>query len=486
MTKQDTLSGKPQGPRFIQLIDRFVLTMVIVVTLLLALLGYLGLTEFIYERANDDLRKASMARYKAEVQHVVEAVATTIEATVPGAIGPDLSLDLQEKVKAMVRGAKFAEEKPKSDEWKGCFFLYDMEGTLIAHGDPRYRNKEGQPLIDWKDKDGVLVVKQLRDLSEQGGGFAEYRWEKCNEQGGTFRKISYAKKLRGDQWWLGTGVYVDDIEIVVARAVAKQNGDKLIAVGTLFGTLFALMLIALSRGNALSHKITQPLVERMQALAKSTDEQRRSLVGQLHHMIERFAIKFDLMLNQVIKAHDIESRSVLVEELSELIKDFSKSCGKLYHEIYPQEVVRHGAGRMVKNMVHEQTEAFDSIGVQLVIEETFPRSDSGREVAVYLVAQGLVQNIIKHAQASKIEVLMTSQGENMMLLVKDNGKGFDPDVRSQQESIDSSRDGLRWMLAQVDVYGGSLEITSSPGNGTNVSVTMPWPKMTKKRSMFQR
>ena len=483
MSTQENPSGKPQGPRFVQLINRPVLTMVFGVTFVLAMLGYLGLDKFVYKRANDGLREASIARYEAEIQHVVEAVGATIESTVDGAIGQKLGPAEQEEVKRIIRGARFEKSKTDLEVWNGYFFLYDMEGRCIAHGIDR--DKEGKLLINLTDTDGVPLVKMLRDKSLQGGGFLKYKWRKPGQQE-TSPKISYAKSLRGDQWWLGAGVYVDEIEIVVAHAVGKQNEDKLIAVGTLIGTLFTLMLIALSHGNTLSHKITQPLVERMQALAKSTDEQRRSLVGQLHHMIERFAIEFDLMLNQVIKAHDIGSRSALVEELSELIKDFSKSCGKLYHEIYPQEVVRHGAGRMVKNMVHEQTEVFDSIGVQLVIEEAFPRSDSGREVAVYLVAQGLVQNIIKHAQASKIEVLMTSQGENMMLIVKDNGKGFDPDVRSQQGSIDSSRDGLRWMLVQVEVYGGSLEITSSPGNGTNVSVTMPWPKMTKKRSMFQR
>lgn len=473
MDTQDNLPGKQQGPRFMQLIDRSVLTGVFGVTFALALLGYLGLDQFVYTRANDDLRSASMARYNAEIQHVVEAVAATIESTISGKIGPELGLDQREAVKRIIRGAKFEKSNTGLEVWNGYFFLYDMEGRCIAHGIDR--DKEGELLLDLTDEDGLPLVKMLRDKSLHGGGFLKYKWRKPGRQT-TSPKISYAKSLRGDQWWLGAGVYVDEIESVVTHAVDKQNNDKLIAVGALIGTLVTLMLITLSSGNILSRRISQPMVDRMQALARTANRERCYFAGVLHQMVGELIVGLKLKLTALAQPMDVATHQTLVTEASAYIDRFDGECQKLEHEIYPLVVQRHGAGTALKYWIEEVTEDLNSPEVDLAIDDSVVRSDTGRECALYLVVQGLFQNVLKHAEASKVRIALTYAAPNVTLTMTDNGKGFDVGAAMNQTSSGQSRFGLPGMLAQMEVYGGSLEIVSSFGQGTTVRITMPWPK----------
>lgn len=115
------VSFRQRNPRLVHLIRNYLAGIVLGMTGLIALLGYIGL-EKLYENANQNLERTIRDRYKAEIQHVVETVAATIEATVPGEIGPELSLIQQEAVKRIIRGAKFESSTMKPDVWNGYFF----------------------------------------------------------------------------------------------------------------------------------------------------------------------------------------------------------------------------------------------------------------------------------------------------------------------------------------------------------------------------
>ena len=454
---------RQHSPRFVSLIRFYIVAMVISVTGTIALLGYLGLNH-IYESANQNLREANLDRYKEEIQHIVETVATTIESTVSGEIGPELDRNQQEAVKHIIRGAKF-------DEGNGYFFLYDMKGQCIAHGDQP--DKEGQNLLDLKDADGVPVVKQLRDATQQGGGFVQYRWEKAGQQG-TFRKISYARRLRGGVWWLGAGVYVDDVEEVIALGQRKQDRQQLYAVVTLFMMSSGLMTVTLYIGSVLSRIITQPIVDRMKALSRAADEERLYLAGVLHNSISQFILQVNPKMADLMEASDADMRRARVRDCLDCIFEFDDKCHDIEGEIYPVVVDRHGVSKAFTYFLREVEESANAQFVLCIHD--MPPSDSGRGRALYLVLQGLTQNVLKHAQASLVEVTLIYDEATVRAIIKDNGKGFNADAVLRNHVIGNSRFGLPWILAQIEVYGGCAEIDSSPGSGTTVSISMPWPQ----------
>lgn len=96
--------------------------------------------------------------------------------------------------------------------------------------------------------------------------------------------------------------------------------------------------------------------------------------------------------------------------------------------------------------------------------------------SLFRVAQEAIQNVAKHAAASKAVVRLTKHGHSVVLTVVDDGCGFAPQLPSEAtpgERVPRSRYGLAGMSERVHLIGGQLDITSAEGEGTTVKVTVP-------------
>ena len=96
------------------------------------------------------------------------------------------------------------------------------------------------------------------------------------------------------------------------------------------------------------------------------------------------------------------------------------------------------------------------------------RLDSTVEGTLYRVVQEAVQNIVKHARASQINLQLIRHTHELTLLIEDNGVGFDPAALGPDAGL-----GLRNMASRVAYLGGSLDVDSRPGHGTTVAATVP-------------
>ena len=86
------------------------------------------------------------------------------------------------------------------------------------------------------------------------------------------------------------------------------------------------------------------------------------------------------------------------------------------------------------------------------------------ELGVYRVAQELVNNVIKHAEASKVELQIHSASNQIHVLVIDNGKGFDPRTRDGQ--------GLLNMETRLNAINGSVHYEFDGGTSAHVKVSI--------------
>jgi two-component system, NarL family, sensor histidine kinase DevS len=84
------------------------------------------------------------------------------------------------------------------------------------------------------------------------------------------------------------------------------------------------------------------------------------------------------------------------------------------------------------------------------------------------IARESTSNVIRHAQASTVAIRLASTGDELVLTIRDNGRGFDPEDRHQRAG-----DGLRNIRERARAIGGSVSIDSVPGRGTGVCVRVP-------------
>ena len=87
------------------------------------------------------------------------------------------------------------------------------------------------------------------------------------------------------------------------------------------------------------------------------------------------------------------------------------------------------------------------------------------KIAIYRIAQEGLNNVTKHSEATRVKMSLVSQGEQVILRVQDNGVGFDP------QGVTAGTMGLRIMNERAEGISGSLELHSSPGDGTQLTLT---------------
>ena len=112
-------------------------------------------------------------------------------------------------------------------------------------------------------------------------------------------------------------------------------------------------------------------------------------------------------------------------------------------------------------------DASNSLGIPVMPQLEAVELDRDAELTVYRVVQESLTNISKYAQARHAWVSLMRQEGQARVLVRDDGRGFDVN------RVPAGHHGLLGMRVRVESHAGSLSITSSPGQGTRVSVEIP-------------
>ncbi len=125
-----------------------------------------------------------------------------------------------------------------------------------------------------------------------------------------------------------------------------------------------------------------------------------------------------------------------------------------------QHYVRVWAGR------HDLVIDFHAMGLEGV------RLPSPIETALYRIIQEALTNVVRHAQADQVSVLLEARGTMVVAIVEDDGRGFEVD-RLMHGQLSEHWLGLHGMRERAELLGGTLTIESSPGTGTTVFAEVP-------------
>lgn len=96
--------------------------------------------------------------------------------------------------------------------------------------------------------------------------------------------------------------------------------------------------------------------------------------------------------------------------------------------------------------------------------------DELRAVAVFRVVQEALTNVVRHAGAGRVEVELKQMNGCVSVVVRDNGRGFDPSAHAHKKTF-----GLLGMSERAIALGGKIAINSTPGHGTEISILLPPP-----------
>ena len=109
-------------------------------------------------------------------------------------------------------------------------------------------------------------------------------------------------------------------------------------------------------------------------------------------------------------------------------------------------------------------------GVKIDVDLAY-RSRHPREQLVFSAARELLSNVVRHADARQVDVRLFAADADLVLLVEDDGCGFPPERLA--ERLAEGHVGLASQRVRIEASGGSMQIASTPGEGTRVEVRVP-------------
>jgi signal transduction histidine kinase len=116
-----------------------------------------------------------------------------------------------------------------------------------------------------------------------------------------------------------------------------------------------------------------------------------------------------------------------------------------------------------------------ALAVRVEADESSEFLPDDYRTCIYRIVQEALHNVVKHAAATSVVVVFKSTGDELALTVEDNGRGFLP---ASEKGM-----GLLGIEERVGRLSGRVKITSSPGKGTSVHVTLPLPMIEEREAV---
>jgi signal transduction histidine kinase len=137
---------------------------------------------------------------------------------------------------------------------------------------------------------------------------------------------------------------------------------------------------------------------------------------------------------------------------------------RLINDLRPAALERLGLAGALQALA-EESAARGGIDVEALVEiaET-PGGDEER--LVYRLVQEALTNVVKHSGATRVVVAVEGGDDELRITIQDDGRGFDL-------ALVTGGRGLIGMRERIELFGGSIEVASEPGAGTEITATVP-------------
>ncbi|HET7417089.1 MAG TPA: GAF domain-containing protein [Solirubrobacterales bacterium] len=207
--------------------------------------------------------------------------------------------------------------------------------------------------------------------------------------------------------------------------------------------------------------------DRLRQQIESAEKERERWARELHDdtLQNLAAIRINLATALQGKGDQRAERlEAAAEQTLHQLEDQIGELNRLINDLRPAALERLGLAGALQALAEENS-ARGGIEIEATIELSGERSGDAERV-VYRLVQEALTNVVKHAGASRVD-LTAEEGENeIRIAVVDDGDGFDPGAATAGR-------GLMGMRERIELLGGSIEVSSQPGEGTEVAARVP-------------
>ncbi len=205
-------------------------------------------------------------------------------------------------------------------------------------------------------------------------------------------------------------------------------------------------------------------------IIEAQEEERRKLSREIHdgpaQMLANILLRSEI-IERTMQEHSIKAAVTEIHSVREMIRTSLYEVRRIIYDLRPMALDDLGLIPTMRKYI-ENLADYHQIDIEFMVLGEEKRLDKKYEVALFRLMQESVQNAIKHAQPKRIQIKLQIQQSHIILIVKDDGKGFDINVKK------SNSFGLVGMRERVEMLEGELEINSKPNAGTTIMIKLPY------------
>jgi signal transduction histidine kinase len=287
----------------------------------------------------------------------------------------------------------------------------------------------------------------------------------------SLREVFTGTGLAGSLGFLTSYVGLGFVGLVVARLSVSGAGYWSV-VAFILPLAFARQMFFRTRALEEAHKELKDRERVLRALSNRMAEERlderMQIAGYLHDDLAQVLFRLNLqveMARKRLRQNDVDAALRDLEGIEGTKKQASDMVRAMIRDLHRSPIGRKGLAEALHSFAMDANIGSESRVLARVDEVSLPPPI---QLLIYQIAREAAMNALKHAEAEHVWITLRDSGEDVVLEIRDDGKGFDPSAPAPDGHF-----GAIMMRERAQVAGGSFAVSSEPGRGSTVRATFP-------------
>jgi two-component system NarL family sensor kinase len=290
--------------------------------------------------------------------------------------------------------------------------------------------------------------------------------------------VAYVQGLQDWRWVVGTGIFIDDVQAVVAAARAEVEARVRDTFALIGAITLAAVLAVFGSGvfiNVRERRLADAKLKALTQRVLDTQEAERSRVArELHDSISQMlvGVRYALELARRRLTRGDEGAAETLSQGIEHLNGAIQEVRRISRDLRPGVLDDLGLGPALQGLA-EDFGRRTGIAVEFETNPFRNRLDKEAKIALYRIAQEALTNIERHSGASRVRVLVRGTRNGALMRIEDNGRG----MPQGGKGAEARGLGLRNMAERMEQLDGTLRILPARDGGTLIEATVPLTHM---------
>lgn len=255
-------------------------------------------------------------------------------------------------------------------------------------------------------------------------------------------------------------------ELALQKVELEQTRDTMWRLVAALLLVIALALIYYQRQKATRAQYERQETENINIVLRLQEELRNQIGQDLHDRLGATLAATKLFFNAAKASEELSDALLRVDEQLDVME---LEIRKIAYTLASDELEEEGLKVALQNWKHKM-DRLSSFEIELDTHNIEERLPKNLEVTLYMIFQELINNIMRHAKATEISIMVhRHQDQSVSLMIEDNGVGFVYDPANSK----SLGMGMRNIKERAAAYRGEVQIDSTPNRGTTITISIP-------------